>query len=473
MSLPLDPNKELLRWGPIPGRFFYTSMFVEINMHFCEKFIGRQWPETLFLMKDGKMIWLNEYDALRRNGLEVMKRYMLPCEKRRDIYRDWKKYIKQLTKIEDGITTKRLGKLNNGALFKLYDQFNQVYLKFWANGTVPELSNYGSDKYFFKQLGKYIKDSAELSNAIEKLTAPTRLSFYQEEELDLVETRNISVHQQKYFWLKNSYAGTQVLPVKYFIDRKKKLKNVSRQSCNAYFTKIKKDKISLQKKYHLPKELMNLANAISEGIAWQDERKKNIFIALQYQDIFLDEVIRRFGYTKSDLLNAWYWEVGEIMQGIDYRDELKKRRVAMGAQFYKKYRQLDFAEVKRLWSIYVDEKVDKSIKEVSGLVVSKGKKNVVRGKVHILLDPNKTASFKKGEILVAPMTSPEYIFAMKKSLAVVTDAGGLTSHAAIVSRELGIPCIVGTKIATKVFKNGDTLEINTINGVVKKYDQKK
>ena len=88
-------------------------------------------------------------------------------------------------------------------------------------------------------------------------------------------------------------------------------------------------------------------------------------------------------------------------------------------------------------------------------------------KVRIILDPKKTAHFKRGEILVAPMTSPDYIFAMKKSAAVITDAGGLTSHVAIVSRELGIPCIVGTKIATKVLKDGDLVEVDANKGIVR------
>jgi len=56
---------------------------------------------------------------------------------------------------------------------------------------------------------------------------------------------------------------------------------------------------------------------------------------------------------------------------------------------------------------------------------------------------------------------------MQKAVAVVTEEGGLTSHAAITSRELGIPCIVGTKIATKILKDGDRVEVNATKGIVK------
>ena len=65
------------------------------------------------------------------------------------------------------------------------------------------------------------------------------------------------------------------------------------------------------------------------------------------------------------------------------------------------------------------------------------------------------------------MTTVDYLPAMKKASAIVTDDGGITSHAAIISRELGIPCIVGTKIATKVLKDGDLVEVNANKGEVK------
>ena len=73
----------------------------------------------------------------------------------------------------------------------------------------------------------------------------------------------------------------------------------------------------------------------------------------------------------------------------------------------------------------------------------------------------------KGDILVANTTGPEIMIACTKAAAIVTDEGGMTSHAAIVSRELKIPCIVGTKIATKVFKDGDLVEVDATKGIVK------
>ena len=78
------------------------------------------------------------------------------------------------------------------------------------------------------------------------------------------------------------------------------------------------------------------------------------------------------------------------------------------------------------------------------------------------------ARMNKGDILVAETTSPELILACKKAAAIVTDIGGLLSHAAIVSREYGIPCIVGTENATKIFKNGDIVEVDAEKGTITK-----
>lgn len=104
---------------------------------------------------------------------------------------------------------------------------------------------------------------------------------------------------------------------------------------------------------------------------------------------------------------------------------------------------------------------------VKGLPASPG---LVAGKAHVITDPADIDQFKDGEILVTLMTSPDWVPAMKKALAIVTDAGGMTCHASIVSRELGIPCVVGTKSrsvdATSVLKTGQEITVDAQNGIV-------
>ncbi len=104
---------------------------------------------------------------------------------------------------------------------------------------------------------------------------------------------------------------------------------------------------------------------------------------------------------------------------------------------------------------------------VSGLPAYSGK---VLGKVRIVKDEK--SSFEDGEILVCVMTSPAYLPLMKKSSAIVTEQGGILSHAAIVSRELRKPCLTGAKDVTSILKDGDLIEVDTDTGVVRLLDKK-
>jgi pyruvate,water dikinase len=98
-----------------------------------------------------------------------------------------------------------------------------------------------------------------------------------------------------------------------------------------------------------------------------------------------------------------------------------------------------------------------------GLPASPG---LVAGKAHVILDAKNIGEFQSGEILITEMTSPDWGPAMRKARAIVTNSGGITCHAAIVSRELGIPCVVGTGNATTLIKTGQVVTVDATHGVV-------
>lgn len=98
---------------------------------------------------------------------------------------------------------------------------------------------------------------------------------------------------------------------------------------------------------------------------------------------------------------------------------------------------------------------------VSGVAVGE---KIAHGKVHVLLDPNKLTSFKAGDILVTSMTDPAWEPIMKRASAIVTDRGGRTCHSAIISRELGLPCIVGTGNATELLRSGSDVTVSCAEG---------
>ena len=100
---------------------------------------------------------------------------------------------------------------------------------------------------------------------------------------------------------------------------------------------------------------------------------------------------------------------------------------------------------------------------VRGLGASPG---AATGRVRVLAKIEQSAQLQPGEVLVATMTSPDWVPLMRRAAAIVTDAGGMTSHAAIVSRELGIPCVVGTRTATRTLRDGMQVTVNGKDGTV-------
>ncbi|MFH1632178.1 MAG: PEP-utilizing enzyme [bacterium] len=122
----------------------------------------------------------------------------------------------------------------------------------------------------------------------------------------------------------------------------------------------------------------------------------------------------------------------------------------------------DFAKKQNF--IFQAEQPSEDIREFSGEVACAGK---VTGKVRKVLEFRDMFKFHEGEVLVSPMTVPDFLPVMKKAIAFITDEGGITCHAAIIAREMNKPCIIGTKIATQVLKDGDSVEVDANTGKIR------
>lgn len=110
------------------------------------------------------------------------------------------------------------------------------------------------------------------------------------------------------------------------------------------------------------------------------------------------------------------------------------------------------------------EEISPKVTQLKGVSASPG---TAQGRVKVVMNREQLNKVTMGDILVSPMTTPAYLSAMTKASGFVTDEGGIICHAAIVSREMKKPCIVGTKIATKILSDGDLVELDTDNDVVK------
>ena len=169
------------------------------------------------------------------------------------------------------------------------------------------------------------------------------------------------------------------------------------------------------------------------------------------------------GYSYDEIYMLTYDEYLTYKEAgtLPSQNVLRDRWVACGIHFTRD-------KVTFLSADEVAEVEESRIKDVDSRVITgqTAYKGVVRGTCRIVLNFN-DATFNEGEVLVTGMTDPHYVPLMKKASAIVTDGGGMLSHAAIVARELKTPCVVGTKFATQVLKDGDLVEVDADNGVVR------
>ena len=268
------------------------------------------------------------------------------------------------------------------------------------------------------------------------------------------------LHQQKFQWL--SYTDLNSEPL-------------SLQDCY-------KDLLVLLSSRQTTKQKRSLPEAVKKRLAKRELK----FLELVNTDLYLDNFaadlyqrsdfpIMRYLATKfsinfRDLTWYTFEELEELLAKGEKlsRTQLRERKkfrvmVQLNGELACFYGKRYFRKIRSLISIKGGE-TPEGIQEISGLVASPG---IMRGRVKIVKEKKDMNRILPGDILVATTTRPELMPAIRRCAAIITDAGGITSHAAIVSREFKIPCIVNTKIATQVLKDGDMVEVNANKGIVK------
>jgi len=201
---------------------------------------------------------------------------------------------------------------------------------------------------------------------------------------------------------------------------------------------------------------------------FRDERKDMLAQILASLVAVSSETLSRAGIEEK---YAPFTLMYEYIRGVKYlksiKEEIEKRAGGfisiVDENFSYDVESCDFDEaIKELNGLIF--KTAAPVETLKGQIANKGK---VKGIVRIVLDPHDDKGFQKGDILVTSMTRPEFLHLMKKAGAVVTNEGGITCHAAIISRELSIPCVIGTKIATHALKDGDMVEVDADKGIVR------
>ncbi|MDD5040004.1 MAG: PEP-utilizing enzyme [Patescibacteria group bacterium] len=196
--------------------------------------------------------------------------------------------------------------------------------------------------------------------------------------------------------------------------------------------------------------------------------RKKLMVRCQYLvHELVVEISKRLGISLAEAQTLSHWEMYTAIAGKLSRPYLRRRAQQTVVWIDgMRWKVLPFGEARAIISeINRSLQVKGSVQELHGMCACAGK---AEGHVKILRNASDLPKFNAGDIIVSPATSPELVPAMRRARAIITDAGGITSHAAIVSRELGVPCVIGTKIATKVLKDDDKVSVDAGKGIIKR-----
>ena len=428
----------------------------------------------------------------KENNLKIIGELYSDHDKARKIISLWEKLRKEFYNYCKSI--KELQKLSNKQLFNSYLEYMNTFAKLWAPAlSVDVMGTYTETKLLESYLkftdSKGIKKQ-EAENYFTQLSQPAYNSFLIEEHISLLKIiiqnkegkegkeikESLNKHQQDFFWIENGYRDVKVLGEEYFLNKVKEdkrnvneIKKELEKITNLEIIKEKQQEIF--QKLNLPKEIEKDMLITQEFAVWQDKRKADNLFGNYYVNLFLKEFSKRSKATLRELEFSTIEEIKRVfVNDKEFDQKLLRSRIEYGVQFMDNINKIDLffdgKKAKQLIDIFHPKKEGTSLK---GFVASfgVGREKFVSGKVRVVFNPEED-KIQAGEILIAAMTRPEYVPLMKKAKAVITDEGGVTSHAAIVSRELGIPCVIGTKDATKFFKTGDTVVIDLEEGEIKK-----
>lgn len=213
------------------------------------------------------------------------------------------------------------------------------------------------------------------------------------------------------------------------------------------------------------KEILEIISQINYNVYFRTIRSEKLSYGFALTTPFYDYLADQLNFERKEIGNI---TKEEILNFLENKTIPPRRKIHPGMLYSKGIGRELSDEEKELFKKEFRKKI--SVNQFSGQIANKGK---VKGKAKIITSINELSKIDVGDILIAQFTRPEYMSAIKKAAALVTNDGGITCHAAIIARELRKPCLIGTKIATKALKDGDVVEVDANEGMVRILKKKK
>lgn len=401
------------------------------------------------------------------------------------IYNKWKSYANRFDLLSKKLEKEDINKFTKKQIADYLKKIREINYKLWYISLIHEIFDPDSEKILKEQLRGHKLGNLP-DDAVKDMIMPAEILYQNLAERDLIvialkskKKKNIEKdmddYVKKYNFIRNTWGHVFLLTKKDFIPKVKKYEKFSEselknklQEINSYKERVEKRRKELIDKYKFPKELLNIFYFYHRLVDWRDERKALAQKINHWQFIILRRLSRLIN-IKIDLLLYSYPE--EIIKFIekgfpsDFVGILKQRtKKLVRFRENKVTKVIVGKEAEYIINLIDNYYFKTSQKDITGQI---GNKGFVRAKVKIILSHRDFKKLKKGEIIVSAMTRPDYAPILGKSGGIITDEGGIICHAAIISRELGIPCIIGTRVATKSLKDNDLVELDADKGIAK------
>jgi phosphohistidine swiveling domain-containing protein len=335
-----------------------------------------------------------------------------------------------------------------------------------------------------------IKDKKNLAEVIESLTSPVEVSANVEEQLEFLKIgelyrvkrtvtpdikKKLEEHIDNYGWVAMDSGHGEALTMMVLVQE---LEKIARERPEMKAAEMRKETVEVVRrrgnyfeKYKLPRNIQTVANYLSQSTYIRTYRRYSTSRTAWYSQGLYEEIGKRLGLTWDELVYLTQEQVYEAL-GAKIGTKRLKKYSAENKKFSCAYLddsgEIHFLVGNRAEQFALKQTTDEETVGgdiLHGRPIYLGK---ATGRAKIVTDSKDLDKVEKGDILVAVQTPPDYIRALKKVAGAVVDEGGVTSHASILCRECKVPAIIGTKVATKTYKDGDLLVLDSTVGVVQR-----
>lgn len=422
----------------------------------------------LILPSEGKYDYFLKEDEWN-DCLKQLAKYLL-----RENISKQKKYFKNVSKkflkISKQINKKNLQNLTNKNLIDWFEK----YLKIYSVYSFFVLTPFAIENVIYPELEKMLKQKniKKVKKYLEIISAPIKNSQFLEQQTEILKiallkntNKEIKKHVEKYFWIPVNNINDKPWDENDFKKQLMQIKN-PKKDLKKKEGEMSRRKINFNnflKEFKNDQEVLKFSRLINFYVSLRDDSRDVWRQTLYYVFPFYRELSRRANIFPEEAFNFLNEEIFDFLKSNILPTDLCLRNKKHALLFSNGKTKVltKEKEIKKLFDLLPKEK---NKNELKGFAAFGGK---ISGVVRLIKSKEKINLLKAGEILVSHHTSPDYLLAMKKAVAFITDEGGITSHAAIIARELKIPCIIGTKNATQILKNGDLVEVDADNGVVR------